>query len=265
VSGVSIIWVGHASVLIEVDGFRILTDPALTSRLAHLRRRTPVYDVGSVDVVLVSHVHMDHLHLPSLRSVANGRRLIVPAGAARLVRSAHPAIIDEVRAGERLVLRLATDVVPAITADVVHANHPSGRGPHSRVTASPVGYVISVGERTVYFAGDTDLFDDMKELGRVDVALLPIWGWGASLGERHLNPATAATATSWIRPRCVIPIHWGTYSPVRAKPGPPAWIDDAVASFRRELAEIGMERSLVHLPPGGGVALDVSGDVVRRC
>ena len=60
-------WLGHSTVLVDVDGVRILTDPLVTRRLAHLRRRVPMLTVDPVDVVLISHVHMDHLHRPSLR------------------------------------------------------------------------------------------------------------------------------------------------------------------------------------------------------
>ena len=86
------------------------------------------------------------------------------------------------------------------------------------MSAPPVGYVVRVAGRAVYFAGDTDLFDGMRELGPLDVALLPIWGWGQTLGERHLNPESAAIATKWLDPTTVVPIHWGTYSPLASRP-----------------------------------------------
>jgi L-ascorbate metabolism protein UlaG (beta-lactamase superfamily) len=70
------------------------------------------------------------------------------------------------------------------------------------------------GTQSVYFAGDTDLFEEMRELGPVDVALVPIWGWGPGLGGGHLDPGRAAEAVARIRPRVAIPIHWGTYYPI---------------------------------------------------
>src|SRR4051794_38358251 len=85
VGPMSLTWVGHATVLIEVAGHRILTDPILTRRVAHLRRRRPVPQLEPVDTVLISHVHMDHLHVPSLRRVAPGAALVVPRGARSLV------------------------------------------------------------------------------------------------------------------------------------------------------------------------------------
>ena len=172
-------WVGHASALVEVGGHRILTDPLLTRRVAHLRRRRPLPtpDVADVDTVLLSHAHLDHLHLPSLRGSAR-----TPAFSRRSAPDASSALPDfadvtEVRVGDRIDLD-----GPLVTAEVVPAAHKHGRGPHSRVSAPPVGYVVSGEGRRVYFPGDTDLFDAMADLTDIDIALLPIWGWGSSLG-----------------------------------------------------------------------------------
>jgi L-ascorbate metabolism protein UlaG (beta-lactamase superfamily) len=67
----------------------------------------------------------------------------------------------------------------------------------------------------VFFAGDTDLFDEMDGLvPDLDVALLPIWGWGPTIGPGHLDPARAAQALARLRPRIAVPIHWGTLRPV---------------------------------------------------
>jgi L-ascorbate metabolism protein UlaG (beta-lactamase superfamily) len=247
---------GHSTVLVEVDGVRILTDPLLTPRLAHLRRRAPTPTVGPVDAVLISHVHMDHLHLASLRKSAPGAQLIVPEGAAPLVRRLPVRSIEEVRHGATIRLREPAAGRSAVDVEVVPADHLSGRGPHSRVSAPPVGYVVRGAGRAVYFAGDTDLFDGMRCLGPVDVALLPIWGWGRSLGERHLNPESAAVATSWLDPTTVVPIHWGTYSPTRFGGGRPAWIDQPPIEFREALAGIGLEDRLCVLQPGGSLQLD---------
>jgi len=124
------------------------------------------------------------------------------------------------------------------------------------VEAAPVGYVVHVGRLSIYFAGDTDPFDGMHELGPLDVALLPIWGWGPTLGERHLDPGRAAVATEWIDPRTVVPIHWGTYSPVRAGRGSPPWLDRPIAEFRAALGGRQLEDRLLVLRPGGSLALD---------
>lgn len=213
----------------------------------------PIPTLDPVDVVLVSHVHMDHLHLPSLRRVSGATRAVVPAGAERLVESLGFGAVSPARAGDRVLLEGPGGTV---VVEVVEANHLRGRGPHTRVLADPVGYVVRADGRSAYFAGDTDLLDSMRELVSIDVALLPIWGWGPTLGERHLDPSTAAIATEWIAPGSVLPIHWGTYSPVRPVPGAPAWIDDPPAAFARALAARGLERRLLDVRPGGAVTLE---------
>lgn len=261
----TVTWVGHATLLIEVGDYRIITDPALTSRLAHLRRRRPVPHLGEVDALLLSHIHMDHLHLPSLRRIAPTDRVLVPAGARSLLPTFRrrspsgsttvvtPTVVD-VRAGDRVSL---VDGDVAVTVEVVHAEHSSRRGPQSRVVAEPVGYVVRIGSASLYFAGDTDLFAAMRDLGRIDLAFIPIWGWGPSLGEKHLDPVSAATATHWIDPRQVVPIHWGTYSPMRARRGDPPWLERPIGAFRNALGDLSLSDRMCLVEPGGSVTIEV--------
>ena len=253
---IRITWIGHATVLIEIGGVKILTDPALTMSVAHLRRRHPVptIDELSVDVVAVSHIHMDHLHRPSLRRIGGSApRIIVPAGSASLVRDLGFTEIHEMKTGDHTQIELDTRV---LRIEAVHADHSGSRGPHSRVSAAAVGFVFRAGNHSVYFAGDTDKFEQMADIGPVDVALLPVWGWGSTLGERHLNPDTAAQSTLLLRPTYVIPIHWGTYSPVRSRRGSPAWLDSPLTAFRHALRRINPEVHLIELSPGDSIALE---------
>jgi L-ascorbate metabolism protein UlaG (beta-lactamase superfamily) len=245
---VRLTWVGHATVLIEVGETRIITDPALTHRLAHLRRRHPEPDVASVDSVLLSHLHMDHLHAPSLRRVAGGAHVVAPAGGERFVDRVGAATVTAVRRGERIT-------VGDVDIEAVHAAHGTTRGPYSRASAEPVGYVVRAPGATIYFAGDTGLFDDMRGLGPIDVALVPIWGWGKTLGELHLDPTTAADATERIDPAVVVPIHWGTYSPLRFGHTAPTWLDRPIGEFRRHLDQLDLADRLVALDPGGAIDL----------
>ena len=250
---VSITWHGHSTVLIDIGGVRVLTDPLLTSRVAHLRRRCAVPRPEPADVVAISHLHMDHLHRPSLRRVVNpDRRLLLPAGAMPLVRGLAVGSADEVRPGDLVEVAGPSG---AVSIEAVHAAHSSRRGPHSKLTAAPMGYVVRAGGRAVYFAGDTGPFDAMADLGPLDVALLPIWGWGSSLGDGHLDPASAARATALLGADRVIPIHWGTYSPMRGRSGPPPWLDGPLDAFRRALDDHGLSPRLIALRPGEGVAV----------
>ena len=237
-------WVGHATALMDFDGYRVLTDPLLTKRVAHLRRRQalPPADHHDVDLVLLSHVHLDHLHLPSLKRLRPTARIITPAGSARLLSKAGFTDVTEVRVGT---------VISAgpVTVEVVPAAHKHGRGPHSRVTAEPVGYIVGGAGTRIYFPGDTDLFEGMADFDGIDVALLPIWGWGSTLGVGHLNPERAARATQLIRPRILVPIHWGTYAPEDGRRRP-RWFDTPPEQLRDSLAEIGELHRLGLVAPG---------------
>lgn len=206
----NITWWGHATVAIADRGTTILTDPVLRNRLAHLhRRRGPRPALAAPpDAVVLSHLHSDHCDLPSLRTLPASTLIVVPRGGGAFLRSRLPAGRDivEIAAGESVeVGRLHVLAVPA--------NHDGGRSPKSRIRAVALGYVIN-GTRSAWFGGDTGLFEEMKSLGPLDLALVPVWGWGWSLGPGHLDPAGAAEAMRIINPAQAVPVHWGTLWPM---------------------------------------------------
>jgi L-ascorbate metabolism protein UlaG (beta-lactamase superfamily) len=118
-----------------------------------------------------------------------------------------------------------------------------------------VGFLLRGGRR-IYFAGDTDLFDGMEELGAgLDLALLPIWGWGPSVGPGHLDPERAARAAALLSPQVVVPIHWGTLYPLglaRFRPRPLRAPPLEFAAWMRELAP---QVEVRLLAPGEGTVL----------
>ncbi len=243
----SLTWIGHATALVDVGGRRVLTDPLLRRRVAHLRRRTgDAPAVPDVDLVLLSHAHMDHLHVPSLRSLPPEVPVVAPRGTARLLRRAGRRRVVEVTAGDHVD-------VDGVSLTVTPAAHPSGRGPHSRVDADPVGYVIDIDGHRTYFAGDTDLFDEMSSLGPVDLALVPIWGWGPTIGVGHLDPERAVEAAERIRPGLVVPIHWGTFAPEDLRRRPPDWLERPARAFERAVADTEVAARV--LPPGAEIDL----------
>ncbi|MDG9721021.1 MBL fold metallo-hydrolase [Streptomyces sp. DH24] len=210
---VEITWWGHATCTVADSDVRVLTDPLFARRLAHLRRRrgaVPPPEARRADVALVSHLHADHLHVPSLARLAPGTRLLVPRGAPRAV----PGL-------RRLTHLLLTEVAPGDVTPVgdlvvraVPARHDGRRLPVGPHRSPALGYVVE-GEARTYFAGDTGLFDSMaKEVGPVDVALLPVGGWGPCLGEGHLDAGRAAEALVRLAPRSAVPVHYGTYWPI---------------------------------------------------
>ncbi|MFF8942936.1 MBL fold metallo-hydrolase [Streptomyces sp. NPDC014864] len=210
---VQITWWGHATCTIEDSNVRVLTDPLFARRLAHLRRRRgalPPPGAWHADVALVSHLHADHLHLPSLTRLAPGTRLLVPRGAPRAVpglRRLGHLRITEVAHGDRVE-------VGGVVVRAVPAHHDGRRLPFGKHHSPALGYVVEGRART-YFAGDTGLFDGMaEEVGQVDAALLPVGGWGPYLGAGHLDAGRAAQAVARLAPRTAVPVHYGTYWPI---------------------------------------------------
>ncbi len=203
-------YLGHATVGIELAGVQVLTDPILTKGVSFVRRVGARPDVAR-DVprlVLISHAHHDHLHMGSLRHAGTGVSLVVPVGLGALVRKWGYRDAIELPVG-------ATMRHGDLEVTAVHAVHSGLRVPFGP-RAAAIGYVISGSGRTIYFAGDTDLFDGMATIGDLglDLALLPVWGWGPRLGPGHLDPLRAAQAVEVLRPTLAVPIHWGTLWPM---------------------------------------------------
>jgi L-ascorbate metabolism protein UlaG (beta-lactamase superfamily) len=198
---------------LEDSGVRLLTDPLLTDRLVHLRRMAGPAPAlpGAADAVLLSHLHADHFHVPSLRSLPGEPILIVPPGAASFVaRSLGRA------AAERCVELAPGDstTVGAVRVRAVPAAHDGGRGPWSRQRAVAIGFVVE-GETRTWYAGDTGLFEEMTDLGPVDLALIPVGGWGPTLGaEGHLDAENAAEALRRVKASWAVPVHYGTFWPL---------------------------------------------------
>jgi L-ascorbate metabolism protein UlaG (beta-lactamase superfamily) len=239
-------WLGHATVALEIGGARLLTDPVLRGRIAHLRRHAAAADAPeTLDAVLISHVHHDHLDLPTLRRLDPGATLIVPAGAGRAVRRLGREVA-ELRVGE------ATTVAGA-TVTAVEAVHDARRGPLG-AQADSVGYVVE-GAARVYFAGDTEVFAAMARLGRVDCALLPVWGWGYTLGPGHMDPDEAAQAAALVDPEVAVPIHWGTLLPIGARARHKTLLSTPPRRFAARMAELAPRTRVEVLAPGDELAL----------
>ena len=242
-------YVGHSTVVVDLDGVRLVTDPLLRNRVAHLRRVAPVDTRArrGLDAVLISHAHYDHLDLPSLEKLGKKLPVVVPRGLGGLLRKRKFESVVEVEVGE-------TIRIGALEIRAVPAEHEGSRGPFG-ASADALGYVIT-GSKSVYFAGDTDLFDGMHELAPVDLALLPIWGWGPGLGAGHLDPRGAAEAVALLRPGLVVPIHWGTYFPIHlGLRGAPGFVDLPPTEFLAAVRETAPGVDVRVLEPGQSLEL----------
>jgi L-ascorbate metabolism protein UlaG (beta-lactamase superfamily) len=245
-----ITYLGHATVFIEMDGVRIMTDPLLNSWAGPLRRRSPPVAQAHyqhTDAVLISHQHLDHLHVPSLRTLDPSTRIIVPRGAESLLRASGFQRVEGVRAGD------SASVGP-LTIAATPANHPRDRYPLGP-PADPLGYRIE-GRHSVYFAGDTALFPEMDAVGsQLDLALLGVWGWGPTLGPGHMDPRDAARALRMLNPSLAVPIHWGTYYPLGRTWMGPVFVPDPAAAFARHAARLAPAVRVQVVPPGQAISL----------
>ena len=247
----SILYVGHSTVLIELDGVRLLTDPLLRQRVVHLHRRSPIdlEPLRNPDAVLISHAHRDHLDVPSLRRIDRTATAVVPRGLASVVERLHFAQLVEIDEGESVS-------IGSLEVRATHAEHDERRR-LGKVRGATLGYALS-GSHRIYFAGDTSLFPEMDGLvPDLDLALIPIWGWGPTLGSgEHLDPAGAAEAIRMLRPRMAVPIHWGTYRPlhhgVRREPD---FLTAPADAFVREMAKTAPDVQVRVLKPGESLEL----------
>ncbi len=246
-----ITYIGHATTLIEVAGYRLLTDPILRNRVAHLRRRWPLAIgdwTANLDAILLSHLHLDHFDLPSLRRLSTSTRLLVPAGAGTLLKRQGFHQLEELAPGDRVQ-------VGALPITATPAAHSGFRPPLGPTTAA-IGYLIGEQQR-IYFPGDTDLFPEMTTLSPdLDTALIPVWGWGPTLGPGHLHPERAAEALQLLQPRLAIPIHWGTLYPMGIRLRNAEFLTKPPHQFARFAAQLAPAVQIIIAQPGETIPID---------
>ncbi len=225
----------------------MLTDPVLRDRVAFLQRHghNPAPQLLAErppHVVLISHLHYDHADMASLRMLPRDIPLVAPRGSGLYLARETGLEVQEVRAGDKLMV--ADVEITAVPA--AHGNSFSLPRP---ATAS-LGFTLR-NHLSVYFAGDTGLFEEMHDVGcefDLDLALLPVWGYSHHVGAGHLTPRTAAEALLRLKPRVAVPIHWGAMR----LPGPNAlW--KSVAYLNRPPADFAEHASL--LAPGTDVRI----------
>ena len=252
-SATSVTYLGHSTVLIEMNGVRLLTDPLLRKYVGPLHRQFPLPepDVLDVDGVLISHLHGDHFDLPSLKKLDKDTPLLVPRGAGPYLKMRRFHSVEEVEEGETIQIGgLRVSATPA-----VH----EGRNLPWTPLVEPLGYLIE-GSHEIYFAGDTDLFPEMTSIGKkLDLALLPVWGWGPNLGKGHMDPLRAAQALTHLRPKNAIPIHWGTYSPIGLSVFRPRFLSQPPLEFAKHAEKEAPDVNVHILSPGHSFSLTGGG------
>jgi L-ascorbate metabolism protein UlaG (beta-lactamase superfamily) len=201
-------WWGHASATVELGGTRVATDPLLSDRLLHLVRyaAAPSADATSADLVVLSHLHHDHCHPPSLARYAPDVPIVVPRGGEHLLARLGPDRVVPVGPGD--VVELA-----GVRVEVLAATHDGRRQPLSRTRPPALGFRMSNDAGSCWYPGDTELRDDMADLEPVDLALVPVGGWGPTLDDGHMHPEQAAEAVGRVGAAWAVPVHWGTFWP----------------------------------------------------
>ncbi|MCR6032669.1 MBL fold metallo-hydrolase [Nocardioides sp. zg-579] len=206
VTALAVTWWGHASATVELAGLRVATDPLHVRRLLHLVRHGPLPAAPAyvADLVVLSHLHLDHLHVPTLRRMAPGSVVLVPRGGESLVPPGHD--VRPVVPGEEVVAAGAR-------VQVLPADHDGRRLPGSSLRGPALGFRIEHREVSLWYPGDTGPRQDLAGVGAVDLALVPVGGWGPTLGAGHLDPDQAAAAVTEVGARWAVPVHWGTFWP----------------------------------------------------
>jgi L-ascorbate metabolism protein UlaG (beta-lactamase superfamily) len=251
-TSLTVTFAGHATVLLEMDGVRLLTDPLLRRRIGVLIRRSPVPPPAvrrDLDAVLISHAHLDHMDVPSLRLIDRRTPVVAPRGLGVLLRRLGFVPL-EMEAGDEVVIGpvSATGSGGSVRVKAVPADHAGTRYPLGAETAA-LGYVVS-GGLSAYFAGDTGLYDGMRDLAPLDVAVLPVGGWGPRLPSDHLNPLSAAKALELLRPSACVPVHWGTIYPPWLPPEFNAKWGEWPHAFARYAAHLTPDVDVRVLQPG---------------
>lgn len=237
-----ITWLGHASTVLDVAGVRVLTDPLLRRHAGLLRRRggAPERTLWAApDVVLLSHLHHDHAELGSLHLLDDVPVVTAPTNAHWLREHDVRGALGVARGvwltvGPRGSHARAAAPGAGIRVCAVPAVHGDRPMPHRPNAAD--GFVLVADGLRVWFPGDTEPYPAMAQLpdlvgGPVDLALVPVGGWGPRLSGGHMDPVQAARACAVVGARHAVPVHWGTLHAPVSRRLPPGWMDRAGAAF----------------------------------
>jgi L-ascorbate metabolism protein UlaG (beta-lactamase superfamily) len=216
-SGLRVTWFGHSSILIEIDGKRVLTDPMWSERASPISWLGPkrwyppaleLRDLPELDAVVISHDHYDHLDYESVRSLdARGVKFVVPLGVgAHLEYWGVPsARIVELDWWDKAELgELAIVATPA--------RHASGRFLTDKDATLWAGYAFVGPRHRAYYSGDTGLFPALREIGQrlgpFDVTLIEAGQYHRSWPDWHIGPEQAVQAHELLRGEVMLPVHW---------------------------------------------------------
>ncbi|MCA5893191.1 MBL fold metallo-hydrolase [Isoptericola sp. NEAU-Y5] len=269
-------WLGHSTVVLDLAGpggatTRLVTDPLLHRHAGLLRRRgqrPAELAWKGADAVLLSHLHHDHAELRSLRLLGDVPVLAASSSARWLRGRGVRGVALEgawVVAGRVETWRSGPwhDVggVQVRLAPAVHGHRPMPHRPNAatghlvRLRGRGAGTGAGAAGPTVWAMGDTERFGSMGRVrdlagGRLDVALVPVSGWGPRLSGGHLGPWQAAEVCAEAGVGVAIPVHWGTLHAPGGRHLPRGWMDRAGDAFAAAAARVAPATDVVVLRPG---------------
>jgi len=227
-TGLHAAWIGHSTVALSIDGFRVVTDPVFSSRIGigvgpvtvGLKRlvapAVELQQFPSPDLVLLSHAHMDHFDLPSLRRLENrNRAVITAANTSDLLRVRRYGSVHELKWNESV--RIGPATVRAF--EVRHW----GARMRSDIFRSYNGYVIEVGRYRVLFGGDTaytEHFRDVRTSKPIDLAIMPVGAYDPWI-RVHCTPEQALSMADQAGAESILPVHHRTFQLSREPLGEP--------------------------------------------
>ena len=250
---IHVTWLGHSTVVLDVDGTRLLTDPLLRRHAGPLRRRgaPPAREHWqNVDAVLLSHLHHDHADLRSLRLLPEGTPIVTAPPNIRLAAAPRARRASRPRPASGSTWPPARPVAVRL-CPAVHRARPMPHRPNG-VT----GHIIRSSAGAIWFAGDTSLYTDMSRIPEragapIDLALVPIGGWAPRLSEGHMGPTEAAEACALVGARNAVPVHWGTLHTPGGRNLPRGWMDRPASVFATALSQGVPGCRVLSLAPGG--------------
>jgi L-ascorbate metabolism protein UlaG (beta-lactamase superfamily) len=242
-------WIGHATVLVNFHGLKILTDPVLFERVGAStifgtigRKRVvapalTLRQLPPIDLVLLSHAHMDHFDFPTLEQLSRKAPIITAGQTSDLARAAGFRQISELRWGQKKLARLKAG---DLEVEAIHVKHWGARWKIDSYRGYN-GYLLTRGGKTILFGGDTALCDTFKGLSgrKVEAAIMPIGSYGRGTGN-HCTPEESVKMTDACRSPYMIPIHHATF-PIGKEPlaEPLQRLEEAISPDRIAIREIG--------------------------
>lgn len=244
-------WIGHASFWIKMGNYSFMIDPNWAMWHGPIKRMrlpgVPWQDFPSLDYILVTHAHFDHLHKKSLRKLTAERGIVVPQGCVPLVKRLGFDAVHELRVGESL-RQDDIDIILTKTA------HWGARLLHDTHRAHG-SYIVQVEGKTLFHGGDSAYFEGFSAIGNdyaIDVALLPIGAYGTPSGRSvHMNPEEALQAFIDLKARWFIPMHYDTF-PLGTEP-----LGEALSRLIKEAHRLGIAHKIIIPQEGVGMSIEM--------